>query len=191
MPEKSVDGSIAGRAEAFLRPPPKANSRGPSEDGAFADYYLNSELAAIINTVYPSLPDARTSDREDLVLILGRGIPGLNQTNEDGLMDMLRLNMGVPPTAKPDALGAVAGDLAGFPNGRRLTDDVVDINVRAIADGYGEFLEGAFGLPNLAPNNLVGDGCGANDVKFRKAFPYLGEPHDGYRGGEYRARCKA
>jgi hypothetical protein len=167
------------------------NSHGPAGDGAYMDSYLNSELAAIINTVYPSLPDARTTDRGDLVLILGQGIPGVNQTNAEGLFDMLRLNMGIAPAEKANALAAAAGDVAGFPNGRRLTDDVVDIELRAVADGYGTFLADAFGLPNNEPNNLVGDGCAANDVKFRKAFPYLADAHDGYGGGEYRKRCKA
>jgi hypothetical protein len=167
------------------------NSHGPAEDAQYLANYLTPELAAIVNTIYPSLPDARTTDREDLVLILGRGIPGVNQTNPDGLMDMLRLNLGIAPADKADPMAAVAGDVAGFPNGRRLTDDVVDIELRAVADGYGSFLADTFGLPNLEPNNAVGDGCSANAVRFTKAFPYLGEPHEGYRGGEYRVRCKA
>lgn len=167
------------------------NSHGPAEDGVYLDNYLQPELAAIVNTVYPDLPDARTEARDDLVLILGRGIPGVNQTNTDGLYDMLRLNMGIAPADKADPMAAVAGDVAGFPNGRRLTDDVVDIEVRAVIDGYGEFLADAFGLPNLEPNNQVGDGCSRNDVKFSKAFPYVAEPHPGYSGGEYRAKCKA
>ena len=129
------------------------NSHGPADDAQYLDNYLNPELAAIVNTVYPSLPDARTTEREDLVLILGRGIPGVNQTNAEGLMDMLRLNMGIPPAEKADPMAAVAGDVAGFPNGRRLTDDVVDIEIRAVADGYGAFLADTFGLPNLEPNN--------------------------------------
>ncbi|CAN5591519.1 DUF4331 domain-containing protein [soil metagenome] len=167
------------------------NAGEPADDAQYMDRYLNPELAAIVNTVYPSLPDARTSEREDLVLILGRGVPGLNQTNTDGLYDMLRLNMGVPPAEDPDRMGAVAGDVAGFPNGRRLIDDVIDIEIRAIIDGYGEFLAENFGLPNLEPNNAVGDGCDSNDVSFRDggSFPYLGDAHQGYSGGEYRKRC--
>ena len=56
---------------------------------------------------------------------------------------MLRLNMGVPPTEQPRRIGALIGDFAGFPNGRRLIDDVVDIELRAIADGYGSVLQQA------------------------------------------------
>ncbi len=162
------------------------NAGKPADDAQFMDRYLSPELAAIINTVYPSLPDTRTSDRTDLVLILGQGVPTLNATNTgDTLYDMLRLNMGVPPTDKPERMGVIAGDLAGFPNGRRLTDDVVDIELRAIADGYGSFLNKNFDLPNLDPNNTVGDGCNRNDVEFLDEFPYLARPWQGYDPGVF------
>lgn len=168
------------------------NAVEPKDDADYALRYSDPELAAIINTIYPSLPDADTTGRGDLSLILGRGVPGLNQTNTGStLYDMLRLNMGVTPAANPNRLGALKGDLAGFPNGRRLADDVVDIEIRAIADGYGAFLHGAFGLPNLSPNNQVGDGCNANDKAFLPSFPYVAQPWSGYRGGEYRnVPCK-
>lgn len=165
------------------------NASDPADDAQYEQYYLNSELAAIINTIYEPLEDARVADRSDLVLILGQGVPGLNQTNTEGLIDMLRLNLAVPPAEDPARLGAVAGDVAGFPNGRRLTDDVVDIELRAVADGYGAFLAENFGLPNLEPNNTVGDGCNTNDKAFLDAFPYVAAPNDGYRGGDYRAVC--
>ena len=167
------------------------NAGEPADDAQYADRYLSPELAAIVNTVYPSLPDARTTDRTDLVLILGQGVPGVNATNSgDTLYDMLRLNMGIPPAEKPDALGVVGGDAAGFPNGRRLTDDVVDIEIRAIADGYGTFLADNFSLPNLEPNNAVGDGVSKNDRKFLEAFPYVAQPWQGYKGGTYRLEGK-
>lgn len=160
------------------------NASEPVNDSNYVSRYLNPELAAIINTIYPSLPDARTSDRSDLVLILGQGVPGLNATNTgDTLYDMLRLNMGIPPTENPSRLGVLDGDLAGFPNGRRVWDDVVDIELRAVADGYGSFLEENFGLPNLSPNNMVGDGCDANDKAFLGAFPYVPAPWQGYQDG--------
>ena len=132
--------------------------------------------------MYPALPDARTSGRDDLVAILLTGVPTLNFTG-DTPADLLRLNVKVAPTApvghgKP--LGVLAGDLAGFPNGRRLEDDVTDIELRAIADGYGGFLETNFGLPNLSPNNIVGDGVNVNDRAFMQTFPYLATPHQGY-----------
>ncbi len=157
------------------------NASQPVNDADYMDRYLNPELAAIINTIYPSLPDARTSDRSDLVLILGQGVPGLNATNTgDTLYDMLRLNMGIAPSANPSRLGVLDGDLAGFPNGRRVWDDVVDIEIRAIADGYGTFLNENFDLPNESPNNMVGDGCDANDRSFLHSFPYVANPWSGY-----------
>jgi hypothetical protein len=160
------------------------NADEPVNDGEYMDRYLNPEISAIINTVYPSLPDARTSDRTDLVLLLGQGVPGLNATNTgDTLYDMLRLNMGIPPSDNPSRLGVLDGDLAGFPNGRRLWDDVVDINIRAFADGYGTFLEENFDLPNLSPNNMLGDGCDANDRAFKSSFPYVAGPWSGYSDG--------
>ena len=126
------------------------NASNPADDAQYEQFYLNSELAAIVNTIYPTLPDARTTDRSDLVLILGQGVPGLNQTNTEGLFDMLRLNLARAAHGQARPAGApLAGDIAGFPNGRRLTDDVVDIELRAVADGYGTFLAEAFGLPNL------------------------------------------
>jgi hypothetical protein len=162
------------------------NRRNPSGDGIYLNRYRRPELAALVNTIYPSLPDARTTGRDDLVLILGQGVPGLNRTNATGLYDMLRLNMGVAPAASPKRLGALVGDFAGFPNGRRLTDDVVDIELRAVADGYGPILASKFGLPNLSPNNTVGDGCHQNDRRFMSSFPYVAGPHGAYWGGDYR-----
>ena len=169
------------------------NASAPSNDADYKDRYLNPELAAIINTIYPTLPDARTTDRTDLVLILGQGVPGLNATNTgDTLYDMLRLNMGIPPTQNPSRLGVLDGDLAGFPNGRRVWDDVVDIELRAVADGYGTFLNENFGLPNESPNNMVGDGCDANDRAFLASFPYVAQPWSGYDDGVHHlSPCEA
>jgi hypothetical protein len=169
------------------------NASNPADDAQYEDYYLNPELARIINTVYPPLVNARTEDRTDLVTILGQGVPGVNPTNTTGLYDMLRLNMAIPLAKKRihSILGAVGGDVAGFPNGRRLEDDVVDIELRAVADGYGNYLNGAWQelFPNNTPNNLVGDGCDANDARFLASFPYVATPWQGYKGGEYRRVC--
>jgi hypothetical protein len=89
--------------------------------------------------------------------------------------------LGLPATTGPSRLGVLAGDLCGFPNGRRLADDVTDIEIRAVAEGYGSFLNGAFGLPNRSPNNAVGDGVDTNaDASFLGTFPYVGMPHSGY-----------
>jgi len=168
------------------------NAGNPADDGQYQALYEAPELATIINALYSkALKPVATTGRTDLSLILGQGVPTLNQTNTTGLYDMLRLNMGVPPTKKPNRLGALAGDLAGFPNGRRLGDDVIDIELRAVAQGYGPILAKGFGLPNLSPNNAIGDGCDANDAKFLPAFPYVAQPWPGYSGGQYRnVPCK-
>ena len=79
----------------------------------------------------------------------------------------------------------LSGDLAGFPNGRRLGDDVTDIELRAIADGYGSFVHSLYGslTPNNAPNNQVGDGVNKNDKDFMSVFPYVAPPWGGYSMG--------
>ena len=73
-----------------------------------------------------------------------------------------------------------SGDLCGYPNGRRLGDDVIDIDLRAFAQGYGAFLHTALGLPDKTPNDLLGDGVDTNDVAFSGTFPYVASPHQGY-----------
>jgi len=74
----------------------------------------------------------------------------------------------------------LAGDLQGFPNGRRLVDDVTDIEIRAVACGYGSALQALLGLCNLTPNNVVGDGVDANENTFSSSFPYVAAPNRGY-----------
>jgi hypothetical protein len=117
----------------------------------------------------------------------------LNNTGKT-LADELRVNTAIKPNADgacvfgvdgggmPSRLGVLEGDLCGFPNGRRLADDVTDIEIRAIADGYGPIVNSFFGAltPNNAPNNQLGDGVDANDMPFLAAFPYIGTPHQGY-----------
>jgi hypothetical protein len=105
---------------------------------------------------------------------------------------MLRVNTGIKPNAAgacvfgvagggtPSRLGALEGDLCGFPNGRRLLDDVTDIEIRALVEGYGPTLNAVLGVPNRTPNNLLGDGVDANDTPFLSMFPYVGTPHQGY-----------
>jgi uncharacterized protein DUF4331 len=163
------------------------NRSDPADDSQFVGFYRTPELAADVNALYPSLPPARTSGRDDLVLILLTGVPlpGGHNLNFTGSTqaDLLRLNMAIAPThpvGAGDPLGVLNGDLAGFPNGRRLEDDIVDIELRAVADGYGSLLHSLFGLPNNSPNNQVGDGVNANDLPFLPQFPYLATPHVGY-----------
>ncbi len=155
------------------------NARDPRNDSEFATYYLNPELTRLENYLYPALDNANETNRQDLVQILLTGIPTLNYTGPKK-MDLLRLNMAVPPSANPDRMGAIAGQLDGFPNGRRLGDDVTDIELRATAEGYGPILAGLLGLPNRSPNNLIGDGVDGNDKTFLTSFPYVASPWQGY-----------
>ncbi len=168
------------------------NASGPVGDKAFEPYYLKPELAGLINLLYPTLPDVTTTGRADLSLILLNGIPGVNSTGSVKA-DLLRLNTGIPPcttdspaddTGACRRLGAFyddAIDLAAWPNGRRPSDDVTDMAIRAVAEGYGAQLAAAFGLANKAPNNALGDGVNVNDLAFKGSFPYLAAPSQGYR----------
>jgi len=169
----------------------------PSDDQAFQALYEQPQLAALLAQAYPGIEPPRTTGRSDLVQILGRGIPGLNQTTADGLFDQLRLNVAIPPTRKrPSRLGVMGGDLAGYPNGRRLADDVVDITLRMVGDGYGasfaDLLTAAgVTVADTKANRALVDGCARNDAKALKAFPYVGVPWDGVKGGTANKACPA
>ena len=161
------------------------NASEPRNDEDFLNRYTNPELAGLVNLLYPVLPDAPTMNRADLVAVLLTGVPGLNFTG-DRKADLLRLNTAIAPTAKPNPLGALAGDFQGFPNGRRLADDVTDIEVRAVACGYGPILAAALGLCNLSPNNVIGDGVDVNENAFLGTFPYVAAPNRGYEHTGHR-----
>jgi Domain of unknown function (DUF4331) len=155
------------------------NRQDPENDSQFVDHYLSPELAGLIHVLYPPLPAPPTTNRQDLVAVLLTGVPNLNFTGTT-LADELRLNTSITPSATPNRLGVLAGDFAGFPNGRRLGDDVVDIELRAIACGYGPILHAALGLCDLQPNDQIGDGVDGNDKQFLSTFPYVTPPHQGY-----------
>ena len=147
------------------------NREEPEDDEQFLSFYRRPEVTRLANALYPVLDNAKDDDRDDLVAILLTGVSGLNFTGPRKA-DLLRLNTRIEPSAPVgdgDRLGVLTGDLAGFPNGRRLEDDVVDIEVRALAEGYGTFL-----------NSLLGDGVDANDKSFLSGFPYVSTPHQGY-----------
>jgi Domain of unknown function (DUF4331) len=158
------------------------NSSDPADDSQFLRFYRSPEVTKLENGLYAALDNANEVNRDDLVAILLTGVPGLNFTGSTKA-DLLRLNTGIAPTADVgagDRLGVLDGDLAGYPNGRRLEDDIVDIDLRAFAEGYGTFLNGLLGLPNRSPNNLLGDGVDENDRMFRVDFPYVATPFSGY-----------
>jgi hypothetical protein len=168
------------------------NSQSPRGDSQFVGGALQPELAKLINILYPATTDVDETGRTDLQLVLLQGLPNLNSTG-NRIMDMLRLNTGIAPctaddptddTGKCRRLGAFyddAADLAGYPNGRRLGDDVTDIELRAIGQGYGEQLKTLYGVPNKSPNNGITDGVDRNDATFGNAFPYLATPWQGYQ----------
>jgi hypothetical protein len=129
---------------------------------------LSPQLAKVINALFPGLNVPETN-RTDIVQALLTGIPGLTRIRPDAPpTDTLKINLGVAPKSGPSRFGVLAGDTQGFPNGRRLGDDVVDIELRVI----GGFLRG-----NKLP---LGDGVDQNEVPFRATFPYVALPHAGF-----------
>ena len=150
----------------------KWNAVGPDKDKQFEQYYSSPILAKLLNQLYPQFGPFKETDRADLVSVLLTGLkePNLNFTGETRA-DEIRLNLAIAPTAavgKGNRLGVLGGDLAGWPNGRRLEDDVIDIAERAV----GGVLIG-HSLP-------LGDGVDANDVAYMASFPYQADPFSGY-----------
>jgi uncharacterized protein DUF4331 len=160
------------------------NAVDPTEDDDFAEYVLHPELANLLPGLYPGVFTnlaKLTAPRKDLVAVLLTGIKGLNYTGHT-LADMLRLNVAIPPTTtNPNPLGVVAGDAAGYPNGRRVFDDVVTIELRAIAGlTYNLLVDSSYKVDGAV--GLVSDGTGPNSVggPYLNSFPYLGLPLDGF-----------
>jgi hypothetical protein len=150
------------------------NASDPHDDAQFGGFVLNPEPARLIPVLYPGV-HVPASPRNDLVAIFLTGITGLNQPPHVRPAELLRLNMGVAPSASPNRLGLLAGQADGFPNGRRLGDDVVDIELRALAGGTP--FTPSF---NVSPNNALTDGVDANDKPFLRTFPYVPSPTPGY-----------
>jgi hypothetical protein len=161
------------------------NREDPEDDARFESLYLAPEVTRLENGLYADLEDANATGRADLVAILLTGVTAGPFTNFTGnrRADLLRLNTSYAPTGPVgtgNRLGLLAGEFTGYPNGRRLEDDIVDIDLRAFAEGYGPILA-TLGLPNRSPNNLLGDGVDANDKPFLMTFPYVPSPHQGYQ----------
>ncbi|HEX8220841.1 MAG TPA: DUF4331 domain-containing protein [Chloroflexia bacterium] len=153
------------------------NGSKPEGDAQFLGGVTDPELAKLFKALYNiQVPPA---PRDDLVAIFLTGIPGATQPPTATLKpsEQLRLNMGVPPAAQPNALGVVGGDLAGYPNGRRLADDVTDISLKAVAGAAYPLFHKDFTPDPLAAQ--LGDGVDANDVAFRTSFPYVALAHSG------------
>jgi hypothetical protein len=150
----------------------------PVNDSQFAAFDLDPLLARVFNAIYGiNIP---TPPRTDLLPLVTYAPPIAPAGTPPGpIADMLRLNTGVPPTpmTSRSRLGLIGGDPAGFPNGRRLTDDVLDIAARVIGGGI---LAPGF---DVSPNNLIGDGVNAPDVPPQETFPYV---HYAYSGRDSR-----
>jgi Domain of unknown function (DUF4331) len=149
------------------------NATQPNADLAnYGTYVLNPELPGILNALFGiSVPPTPRND----LLILVQGIPGVTQRPNEVISDQLRLNVAIPttPAASINTLGVIAGDDGGYPNGRRLQDDVLDIALRVVAGVL---------LPdfNISPNNALGDGVDGPDVPYLASFPYVAAPHSGF-----------
>jgi Domain of unknown function (DUF4331) len=162
------------------------NASQPADDSDFADGVKHPELAGLLPVLYPGVfPNlaALSADRADLVAILLTGIPagivpGFQNNTGSVLADMLRLNVAIPPTASPNPLGLIGGDPAGFPNGRRVADDVVTIELRAIAGVTYPLIDSSFKPDGAA--SLITQGLTPAAGRYLPAFPYVGTPYDGY-----------
>ncbi len=144
----------------------KFNRTSPADDAAnFGAAALNPEPARLLNALFGL--GVKETNRTDIVQALLTGVPGLTQiSNKPAAADTLKTNLGVPPSANPNRFGVLANDIAGFPNGRRLTDDVVDIELRVIAGALLPADQGGKQIP-------LGDGVDQNDKPFRSTFPYV------------------
>jgi len=188
------------------------NAQLPASDVNRIDFVRGTptrpvEPVNLINLLYPPVFDAPTSGRIDLVRVYLTGVPAGTATaagpspagtrfpfqpdpadptagNGSAPAEYLRLNTAVPATApgSENRIGFAAGDFAGYPNGRRLGDDVIDITLRAAAGILlpGNACANGTASCNQAPNNILGDGVNQNERAFRSTFPYLASPYDGY-----------
>jgi Domain of unknown function (DUF4331) len=170
------------------------NALPPTSDSSFAKYVANPEVANLLPGLFPGVfpnlaaLNATMKPRADLEAILLTGIPsglisGFQNFTGAVQADMLRLNLAIPPSSSPNIDGLLGGDLAGFPNGRRVADDVVAIELRAIAGATYPLVDGTFTPDGAAA--IVDDGVTPADliVPFLPNFPYLGVPHSGFFAG--------
>jgi hypothetical protein len=165
----------------------KWNAQSPAHDSNYANGVAHPELAGLLNILYPgAFPNlaAYTKARADLEAILLTGIPAgvvsksFSTLTGSTQADMLRLNLAIPPASSPSVMGVLGGDVAGFPNGRRVTDDVVTIELQAIAGATIPLVDPSF-TPDKAIAD-VSDGVTGAGLSLLTSFPYLGTPYSGY-----------
>jgi hypothetical protein len=155
-----------GQKDRFNRTQPQNDAKN------YGKFVVKPELAHLMNVLFNL--GVKENGRTDIVTALLTGVPGLTQiSKKPAAADTLKINLGVPPAATENRFGVLAGDNAGFPNGRRLGDDVVDIELRVI---------GGFLLPaNQGGKKLpLGDGVDRNDRPFLSSFPYVAPPTAGF-----------
>ena len=147
----------------------KWNASGPAEEGKFKQYYETPILAAVMNKLYKL--GVQEKNRSDLVAVFLTGVnkPSLNYTGAK-LAEELRINLSIPvtPANKFSRMGVLGGDLQGWPNGRRLSDDVIDIAERAVAGAL------------IGKKVDLGDGVDGPDVQRMQTFPYEADPQSGF-----------
>jgi len=179
----------------------KFNASRPVDDGQFLHYVTNPFLPVLLNSLFGNAAVMPASPRNDLVAAFLTGVKGLNQPLKVTPGEMLRLNTSIQPTPPPaqNDLGVLGGDLAGFPNGRRPYDDVVDITLRvaegalcgAIGNCGAETSDPNHGLPYTDGARAAGpDAAHAHVTGEIKAadtylpiFPYLNTPLPGSPNG--------
>ncbi|MDT7549596.1 MAG: hypothetical protein QOE84_1990 [Actinomycetota bacterium] len=177
------------------------NRSTPDKDAQFLGKVQDPELPRLIEGIYAIPNPNKTAGFENRPDLVATFLTGISKANGDGTQsgtgaltkgspavdlnslalnavspnpapaEYLRLNVNVPPAAKPNRLGVVGGDVAGFPNGRRLGDDVIDIALQA--------LEGVLVPGHPAAVGGLGDGVNANDLPFQSSFPYIALPKPG------------
>ena len=178
------------------------NKKPPSYDSHYISRFTNPELAQLLPVLYPGVfpnlasYNAGSPNRADLVAILLTGIPngvipGITYSTYSGTgvqADELRLNVAIPPAqdGKQSNLGLLGGDVAGFPNGRRVFDDVATIELRAVAGATLPLVDpnfqadGAAGAVTFGLTSSPSDLTASGTEKYLPHFPYLGVPHSGY-----------
>lgn len=162
-----------GLKDIFNTAEPSGDKPLFDSNATFRNRILDPEVPKLLKLLYNI--DSPPAPRNDLVQVFLTGIPGATMPPNVVPAEMLRLNVAVPVTASGsiNRLGVIGGDLGGFPNGRRLQDDVVDITLRVAA---GVLVDGF----NRSPNNALTDGVDANDRAFLSTFPYAALPHQGF-----------
>jgi Domain of unknown function (DUF4331) len=167
----------------------KFNASKPRNDATnFSDYVTNPVLPALIQTLFPAALAPTNFPRNDLVTVFLKGIKGVNQPTTVVPAEMLRLNTSIAavPAGSQNPLGVAAGDNAGFPNGRRPGDDVVDLSLRVsmgalcVLTGAADTLQLGCVPANAPAGGLaLTDGVRKTSVNYGFTFPYLTTPLPG------------